>query len=308
MTDIILQDLREPPLHADRLRAITLSLMENRISISEGAKAVEDEVAKIFPMLWHSKQHCLTVIQPLGKPRELRRRQYANIQKMLSTSRKDAAKAVLDGSWRMPSQVKSRESPELIDFWAKVLGKEGPPPRTRRSEPADDHWALLEPISVEELRDSLSNLGTSAVGLDKLSAPTLLSWHLPSLASLLNLFLLTEHLPSTLAKARITLIPKVPSPVESSDFRPLAITSILTRALHKILARRMRDQLRFSETQYAFLQKDGCLEATTVLHAALRNSHDLQRPLALAFLDLSKAFDTVSHEALGEAAVQAGLP
>ncbi|MGL5122204.1 MAG: RNA-directed DNA polymerase, partial [Plesiomonas shigelloides] len=104
------------------------------------------------------------------------------------------------------------------------------------------------------------------------------------------------------------MIPKIPSPVENSDYRPLAITSILTRALHEILARRMRDQLRFSDTQYAFLQKDGCLEATTVLHAALRNSHDLQRPLALAFLDLSKAFDTVSHEALGEAAVQAGLP
>ncbi|MGL4350335.1 MAG: reverse transcriptase domain-containing protein, partial [Plesiomonas shigelloides] len=76
--------------------------------------------------------------------------------------------------------------------------------------------------------------------------------------------------------------------------------------LHKILARRKRDQL--SATQYAFLQKDGCLEASTVLHAVLRNSHDLQRPLALAFLDLSKAFDSISHEALGEAAEQAGLP
>lgn len=94
--------------------------------------------------------------------------------------------------------------------------------------------------------------------------------------------------------------------MDNSDYRPLAITSILTRALHKILARRMRDQLSFSATQYAFLQKDGCLEATTVLHAALRNSHDLQSPLA--FLDLSKAFDTISHKALGEAAVQAGLP
>lgn len=30
--------------------------------------------------------------------------------------------------------------------------------------------------------------------------------------------------------------------------------------------------------------------------------------MALAFLDLSKAFDTISHEALGEAAEQAGLP
>lgn len=70
----------------------------------------------------------------------------------------------------------------------------------------------------------------------------------------------------------------------------------------------MRDQLAFSPTQYAFLHKDGCLEETTVLHAVLRDCHDLHRPLALAFLDLSKAFDSISHAAFGEAAELAGLP
>lgn len=45
-----------------------------------------------------------------------------------------------------------------------------------------------------------------------------------------------------------------------------------------------------------------------VLHTVLRNSHDKLRPLALAFLDLSKAFDTVTHEALGEATELARLP
>ncbi|MGL4351024.1 MAG: RNA-directed DNA polymerase, partial [Plesiomonas shigelloides] len=82
----------------------------------------------------------------------------------------------------------------------------------------------------------------------------------------------------------------------------------LTRGLHKILARRMKNHLSFSVTQYAFVQKDGCLEASSVLHAVLRNCHDRQVPMALAFLDLSKAFNMISHEALGEGAVQTGLP
>lgn len=308
MTDIILRDLREPPTHADRLRAITLSLRDNRITISDGAKAIEEEVNHIFPVLWQSKEHHPALKYLPGKPKELRRRQYANIKRLLNTNRKDAATAVLDGSWRMPSRGTSLEPPDLVDFWTNILGKEGPPPKIRRSAHGDNHWALLDPISVEELRGSRRSLTKSAVGMDKISVPTLLSWHLPSLASLLNLFLLTEHLPSTLAKARITLIPKVPSPADNNDYRPLAITSIFTRALHKILARRMRDHLSFSATQYAFLQKDGCLEASSVLHAVLRNCHDRQNPMALAFLDLSKASDTISHEALGEAAVHAGLP
>ncbi|MGL5119888.1 MAG: hypothetical protein ACRC7H_11950 [Plesiomonas shigelloides] len=57
MTDIILRDLREPLAHADRLRAITLSLRDNRINISDGAKAIEDVVNQIFPVLWQSKEH-----------------------------------------------------------------------------------------------------------------------------------------------------------------------------------------------------------------------------------------------------------
>lgn len=115
-----------------------------------------------------------------------------------------------------------------------------------------------------------------------------MSWQLPSLASLLNLVLLTENLPAP-------LIPTISAPLEHNDYRPLAISPILTRALHKIIARRMRDQLAFSPTQYAFLQRDGCLEASVVLHAIIRNCHDKQRPLALAFLDLSKAFNTICH-------------
>ncbi|MGL5481135.1 MAG: hypothetical protein ACRDC7_04535 [Aeromonas veronii] len=110
--------------------------------------------------------------------------------------------------------------------------------------------------------------------MDKITASNLLSWHLPSLASLLNLILVTENLPAPLARARITLIPNIQTPLNPSDYRPLAISPILTRALHKVLARRMRDQLEFSPTQYAFLQRDGCLEASMVLHAAICNAHD----------------------------------
>lgn len=143
------------------------------------------------------------------------------------------------------------------------------------------------------------------MGVDKINAKDLLMWHQPSLASFFNIILVVEGLPST---ARVTLIPKTDLPETPSDFRPIAITSVLTRALHKILARRLRETLVFSPLQHAFLKRDGCLEATALLHTLLRKTHDELRPLALVFLDLSKAFDTISHAAILGAAKRAGIP
>ncbi len=52
----------------------------------------------------------------------------------------------------------------------------------------------------------------------------------------------------------------------------------------------------------------GCLEASALLHAVLRHSHEETKPLAAAFLDISKAFDSVSHQAILRAGEKAGTP
>ncbi|MGL5294697.1 MAG: RNA-directed DNA polymerase [Aeromonas sp.] len=308
MLDSTLDNLQEPTPLAAALRKIAKSLLEDTLTTEEGATAVEEQVAEIFPSTWHQKGTRTKVQHRPNTKRELRRQQYASTQRLMSTSRKDAATAVLNGSWREANQGTPSAPQGLNDYWARIIGMDGPPAKAPTTIRRETHWTLLDPIGVEELRTSLKTLTSKAVGMDKLTATDLLSWHLPTLVGLLNLILLTENLPTPLARSRIMMIPKLSSPLDNNDYRPLAISPILTRALHKIIARRMRDQLVFSPTQFAFLQRDGCLEASVVLHAILRNSHDKQRPLALAFLDLSKAFDTITHEALGEAAERAGIP
>lgn len=135
-----------------------------------------------------------------------------------------------------------------------------------------------------------------------------MTWHLPSLAGLMNIILATERLPSHLATAKVTFLPKVESPADPGDFRPIAISSVLARTLHKILSRQMREQFDFSPLQYAFLRRDGCLEASALLHVVLRHSHEETKPLASTFLDISKAFDSVSHQAILRAGKRAGTP
>lgn len=78
--------------------------------------------------------------------------------------------------------------------------------------------------------------------------------------------------------------------------------------MHKILAWRMLENLEFSSLQFAFLKRDRCMEASMLLHSILKTTHEDVAPMALAFLDISKAFDTISHTAILNAAKKAGTP
>ncbi len=115
-------------------------------------------------------------------------------------------------------------------------------------------------------------------------------------------------MPPSLANARVTFIPKEELPESPGDYRPISVSSVLTQVLHKILARRMRDNITFSPLQFAFLKRDGCLKASVLLQALFRRTHDGGSSIAMLFLDIAKDFDTVAHNTILEAAKSAGAP
>ncbi|KAF8565300.1 hypothetical protein P879_09373 [Paragonimus westermani] len=120
--------------------------------------------------------------------------------------------------------------------------------------------------------------------------------------------LVLESPTSQLSLARLTFVPKVEESVTPADYRPIAVSSVLQRVLHKILDKRVRDTIKFSSLQVAFQKKDGCLEASTLLHTMLRTVHDEAKPISVTFLDVSKAFHSVSHDTILLWARKHGLP
>lgn len=66
--------------------------------------------------------------------------------------------------------------------------------------------------------------------------------------------------------------------------------------------------LQLSPLQHPFLQRDDCLEAMTLLNTIFRRIHRARVPCAMLFLDVAKAFDTVSNKSLFRVAYKAGLP
>ena len=126
----------------------------------------------------------------------------------------------------------------------------------------------------------------------------------------MNLWLVSCSMPTDLCEARTTLIPKVVGATEPSKFRPITVSSLLTRLYHRIVAKRIEALCPCSERQKAFRRGDGIAENVFLVDQLIRD-HTLRKTpkqLFLCFLDVAKAFDSVSHESLLAACSRAGIP
>lgn len=90
--------------------------------------------------------------------------------------------------------------------------------------------------------------------------------------------------------------------------RPITILDITIRCFHKILARRCEKDLTWNTRQKAFQAGDGVADSVWLLQTIIRHHQHVLQPLNIVFLDIKKAFDSVSHQSLILAAKRMGIP
>ncbi|GLV41736.1 hypothetical protein CBL_12025 [Carabus blaptoides fortunei] len=112
----------------------------------------------------------------------------------------------------------------------------------------------------------------------------------------------------TLLEARTVLIPKKQAPKEPGDFRPLSISSVLSRCLHKILAKRVGLIVPISAKQSAFRPVDGCSINTFLVDKVLKHHREHFKPLYMATTDMAKAYDSITHESLRDTMLHYAFP
>ena len=144
----------------------------------------------------------------------------------------------------------------------------------------------------------------SAPGLDGITYYHLN--HLPScqhvLATLFNKLLEARAAPSFWGSARIKLVHKAGNTDDPSNFRPIALTSVVGKLFHKILSRRLEEYLKVNSVIDACVQKGfltgvpGVFEHVYSLSAILQDALAKKKPLMMIFLDLRNAFGSVSHQ------------
>ena len=243
---------------------------------------------------------------PMSKKKR-RRADYARVQMLYRANRSECSRKIVSGEWQ-------NEAPpgipldDQVSFWSRVFGEESQVDERVVRPQGMVLWSLVRAITADEIFAALRKSKQGAAGLDKISRDDIRKLDPRALLAHFNLWLYAGYQPAEFRRSRTVLIPKVPDPSGPGEFRPIAISSYVSRVFHRLLAGRLSGLLEFNSRQRAFVKGDGIADNVFLLRCMLRDRCDALQPLSVAFLDVSKAFDSVSHASLLLAAERMGVP
>lgn len=165
---------------------------------------------------------------------------------------------------------------------------------------------FLHPTDANEVLAVLSNLKCSrSVGTDGISIEFLKRMKhciTHPIVHLINMSFRDGCFPSHLKKTKIILIHKKGSKSDIDNYRPIAILNTLSKIFEKVIADRLIRFFNkweiFSNIQNGFIRGRNTDRAIFQLLERVYANINGKSQTAGLFIDLSKAFDTVSHEIL----------
>ena len=124
----------------------------------------------------------------------------------------------------------------------------------------------------------------------------------------MNLWLLSGVPPDDFKKGSTSLIPKVQVVESPGENRPITLAGMICRIYHWLLAARLEKATRLRSQQRPFTTGDGITENVAIIRGVAHYCREKLEPLHVAFIDVAKAFDSVSHQSLHAATHRLGLP
>ena len=112
-------------------------------------------------------------------------------------------------------------------------------------------------MTVDEVRANLEGMNDGAPGLDGIKKWNLQQVPLLELTTHMNLWMATGVPPVAFLEGNVVFVPKVQQPKDPGDYRPITLGSVVMRAFHRVLAKRLAGSWPLSGRQKAFLQGDG---------------------------------------------------
>jgi len=94
----------------------------------------------------------------------------------------------------------------------------------------------------------------------------------------------------------------------TSNYRPIALTTIFSKVLEHVMLNRMSDYLHTSDNQFGFKQRHSTLMPVLLLKEVLNFYRDNGSNVYVCFLDASKAFDRVDYNILFNKLTKRNIP
>jgi hypothetical protein len=124
----------------------------------------------------------------------------------------------------------------------------------------------------------------------------------PHICYLINLSIINRVFPSQLKLADVTPVYKKGDKADPSNYRPISVTcamsKIYERAFCSQITKFLDDNQILSSSQFGFQKSKSATDAVSFFTETIRKELDTGNCVSAAFLDLSKAFDSLNHEIL----------
>lgn len=238
-----------------------------------------------------------------------RERDYAVLQNLFRRSTTRAFEHVMGTAYDMGEGPATNS---MFEFWENIFETEHTSDHAIddeviSSEMADSIWA---PVTTTEIKGS-ELAYKSAPGPDGLTVAEWRSLSRLERSTFYNVLLVQAmegYLDPKILTARTIFIPKVDNPSSPEEFRPIGITSVIVRQLHRILAQRLQAFHECDDRQRAFRRADGTAENLLLLKAIMDDAQLERSEVHIVSIDIRKAFDSVPHDAIIETITNLGCP
>ena len=119
-----------------------------------------------------------------------------------------------------------------------------------------------------------------------------------------NEFISESSFPTDLKKALVSPLYKKGNTEDPTNYRPISVTGALAKIFEQVIRNQINDYLisnkLLSPKQFGYRKKVSTTDAVLQCTEFVRTEMDKENTVCGAFLDLSKAFDSISHEILIE--------
>ena len=172
--------------------------------------------------------------------------------------------------------------------------------------PPDDRMPVLDSLVLceDEVYKVLLNVDPSKApgpdGLPTIVLKTCARDLTPSLCALFNLSLAVGKLPTEWKDALVVPVHKKGKKEDVTDYRPISLLCVVSKVLERCIFKHFKDFLcpLFDNAQHGFLQGRSTVTQLLAFYHEIGQSLDKGLQSDIVYLDLAKAFDSVSHQRL----------